>query len=104
MPLHNENGPTIEEVPLQGRNQSEQNADSWWWSCGIQAVRALAAVGRPFTIDDVRDLGIPEPDEACRYGSLIAACRRRGLIELAGTALGRNGRPTMVWRGVGDDR
>lgn len=85
-----------------GMRQAAENADSWWWSCGWTAVQALAESGRPFTIEHVRELGVPEPDCPQRYGALIAAAVNSRLIAAAGAVVGSNGKAVRRW--VGETR
>lgn len=89
--------------PLPGRDQAEQNADRWFWSCGTIAVKALAATGRSFSVDDIRRLGVPDPDSHQRWGALLAAGMRTGLIEATGATISATGRPVLTWRGLGGD-
>lgn len=86
----------------------EERADPWWRSGADRAVRHLAATGRDFTADDLRELGVTDlsnpREQAARWGSLLAAAKAEGLI----TEVGRrpsvrpsaNGRKVAVWRGT----
>jgi len=80
------------------------NADEWWRSCAERGVTWWAEAGVPFTVEDVRDLGVPEPDHCARWGALFAAFRARGIIECIGyrtsTRPSRHGGILRVWRGV----
>ena len=49
----------------------------------------LAEGGDVFTVDNLRELGVPDPDKPQRWGALIAVMQRRGIIEFAGLHLHR---------------
>jgi hypothetical protein len=90
---------------LAGRGQAEHNADDWWLSTAMQAVRAMAATGREFQAFDLAEIyGTPEPDHANRWGALLTRAAREGVIVSVGAAPSR--RPstarslTRTWRGA----
>jgi len=83
-----------------GVDQATANRDSWWWSCASAAVETLARTGRPFTVEMLGELGVPQPDAPCRPGALISAAYRSGVIEPAGAVIGHDGRPRRAWVGV----
>lgn len=73
----------------------------------IQAQRALyrlAYRGHPFTVDDIRRAGVPEPDIQQRWGSIFAVARNLGFLEPAGFTEhytpGGAAMPLRVWRGA----
>lgn len=66
----------------------------------MSGVEYLADTGRRFTADHLRDLGVADPDLGQRWGALFAAAARANVIEMAGTCIGRRGRPVRVWIGV----
>lgn len=82
------------------------NADGWWLDCSGRGVTWWAQAGVPFTAEDVRDLGVPEPDHCARWGALFAAFRARGLITCIGyrtsTRPSRHGGILRVWVGTPD--
>lgn len=82
------------------------NADGWWLDCSGRGVTWWAQAGVPFTVEDVRDLGVPEPDHCARWGALFAAFRARGLITCIGyrtsTRPSRHGGILRVWVGTPD--
>lgn len=89
---------------LAGARQAQENTDDWWRSTAMSAVRTLAETGHPFTADDIRDLGVPEPDHANRWGGLLLAASREGLIRCVGaqrsTRGARRASLTRVWQGA----
>ena len=58
-----------------------ERADGWWRSTADRAVATLARTRRPFTVDDVRDLGVEEPDHPNRWGGLGSPPHERGRRE-----------------------
>jgi hypothetical protein len=87
-----------------GAEVADENADDWWRSSALQAVETLARSGVEFTADDVRDMGVTEPDHPNRWGGVFLAASRGGLIEPVGarrsTRGPRNASLVRVWRGV----
>lgn len=79
-------------------------ADEPWRDCAERAARHLAVTGSDFTADSLTDLGVPDPDHSCRWGSLFAALKREGVITPVGyapsTRESRNGGVCRVWRGT----
>lgn len=76
------------------------NSPAWWWSPAMAAVEYLADTGHRFTADHLRDLGVMDPDLDQRWGAPFATAARANVIEMAGTCIGRRGRPIRVWIGV----
>ena len=80
------------------------NTDDWWLSCAEQALAVLVRTRREFSTDDLRDLGVPDPDVPNRWGSFVAAAKSRGDIIPCGVAIsrskGRNSGYLRVWRGI----
>jgi len=90
---------------LAGRDHAERNADEWWISTAMQAVRAMATTGREFqAFDLVQTYGVAEPDHPNRWGALFTRAAREGVIVSVGAAPSR--RPTAcksltrTWRGA----
>lgn len=86
-----------------------ERSDPWWRTSADRAVEALAASGVPFSIDDVRDLGVTEPDHPNRWGGLFGAHSKRGRIERTGRTVRsrhpeRNGSRVPEWHGVPRER
>lgn len=82
-----------------------ERTDSWWRDGADRAVTALAETRRPFTVDDLRDLGVPEPDHANRWGGLFGAHSKRGAIRRTGRTVPsrhspRNGSRVPEWIGA----
>lgn len=91
---------SLRRQPGVGARRAANNASAWWLSPAMSAVEYLAETGHRFTADHLRDLGVMEPDLAQRWGALFSAAARANVIELAGTCIGRTGRPVRVWVGV----
>lgn len=98
---------SVAQLPFDysGRDQADRNADDWWRSEAMAAIKALAKTGRTFeAFDLVEDLGLAEPDHPCRWGGLFGAAARAGLIVSVGAKPSR--RPTAAghlcrtWRGA----
>jgi hypothetical protein len=80
------------------------HADEPWLDCATRGARELARRGQDFTADDLTELGVPDPDNPSRWGSLFSALKREGLITTVGYRASakpsRNGGVTRVWRGT----
>lgn len=74
-------------------------ADNWWKEIVDDAIAYLAATGTPFTADDVRDLGIPDPHAPQAWGARFMAATRAGLIVRVGDASSR--RPSVHAHRIG---
>ena len=78
-------------------------AEASWTARATEAIRALAATGKPFTAEDVRRL-VGKPDRANWVGPTLAAAHQRGEIRQLGSATAarrpRKGSSTYVWIGV----
>lgn len=76
-----------------------------WSERAAEAIRALAATGKPFTAEDVRRL-VGKPDRANSVGPALAAAHQRGEIRQLGSATAsrrpRKGSSTFVWVGERD--
>ena len=88
-----------------GRDKAEVNADLWWWSTAMAGITTLAATGQEFEAFDIADrLGVPEPDHCNRWGALLSAAAKAGMIVAVGAKPSR--RPTAAghlcrtWRGA----
>ena len=95
------------EYPPKGLERAIANSDSWWNSCALMAIGWLADCGRTFDAYELTELGVPDPDDPCRWGSVFRIAHQAGAIEMVGYAPSR--RPTAagsiarVWRGVVHD-
>ncbi len=77
---------------------ANSNAEPDWRSCADTAIGHLAAIGRPFSADDVAAL-IPAPDHPCRWGARFHAAVRAGTVVPVGYTLsGRQSRRRGVQR------
>lgn len=80
------------------------NADDFWRSVAMRALRWLAQLDPPFDAWSLVELGVPEPDDPHRWGGLFRHAVGLGLIECVGYAPSR--RPSSpsgivrLWRGV----
>lgn len=94
----------VPEGHTDGAQQAIDNADDWWRSTALLAIREMARSGQEFTADDIRELGVTEPDQPNRWGGAFLTIAREGLIEAVGarrsTRGPRNGSLVRVWRGV----
>jgi len=95
-----DSGRETRRPPGDGVRLAAANVSPWWLGPATSAVHTLARTGRPFSTEDLRELGVPEPDKSCRWGALMAACYRAALIESTGAVIGRRGRPVRLWIGV----
>ncbi len=91
-------------IDYSGRDAAEASADRWWWSTAMAGVEALAKSGREFEAFDVAQLGVPDPDSPARWGALMAAAAKAGLIRPVGAKPSRRptvcGSLTRTWRGA----
>ncbi len=85
-------------------SQALDNADWWWRDCADRALTHCCESGREFTADDLRELGVPEPDHPNRWGALFAGAHARGVIEpvrfSTSSRRARHGGTYRVWRGA----
>jgi hypothetical protein len=87
---------TVTEATDISRSRAAERA----WREELDAALAiLAELGDPFGIDDVRELGVPEPRHPQRWGMVISAAARSGVIKLAGLSINSTGRPCRLWVG-----
>jgi len=67
-------------------------------------IRYLASTGQPFTADDLRDMGLAEPDHPNRFGALFNAMAHDEIIRCVGYAkarkVSRKGGRILVWQGA----
>lgn len=97
-------GRVLRDAGTMAVDQRDDNA--WWRSCADQAIDALAASGRPFTADDVRELGVPDPSSPKAWGARFLAAARAGRIVRVGYQPSRrasvHAHPVAVWQGPGE--
>jgi hypothetical protein len=98
-------GQALREI---GVAQANENTDIWWRSCADQAIDTLAATGRPFTADDVRDLGVPDPPSPKAWGARFLSASRQGRIVRVGYTPSRrasvHAHPIALWTGPVEER
>lgn len=88
-----------------GMALAESNAAPEWRERARQTVDALAALGVPFTADDVIEVvGLPDTGSPNAVGALFAGAARRGAIVRAGdaqaTRRARHAGRVTVWVGA----
>lgn len=75
-----------------------------WLDTATGAAVRLAETGHPFTVDHLRDAGVPEPDRPQRWGSLMAGLSQSRIIEFYGLTIHQTKNsgpaPIRIWRGV----
>ncbi len=70
-----------EDVAPDGVQQAADNADPWWTSVAIRALRWLADSGRPFECYDLTELGVADPAHLNHWGPLFRAAHTAGLSQ-----------------------
>lgn len=87
-----------------GTAQADAAAGDWWKATADQAIDHLAATGRPFTADDVRDLGVPDPSSPKAWGARFLSASKAGRIVRVGYTPSRrasvHAHPVAVWQGA----
>jgi hypothetical protein len=73
--------------------------DPFWKSPADQALTALIDSGRPFTVHQLPDMGVPSPHHSSQWGALIAGAQRAGRIESLGATISC-GRLVRVWQRI----
>ncbi|MGZ4597433.1 MAG: hypothetical protein ACXV3V_10950 [Actinomycetes bacterium] len=109
MTLTSEHGEQLElgeALRDEGCAQVNANTAEAWREQVDAAIRSLAALGRPFTADDVRDLdGINDPPSPNAWGSRFLTAAKRGVIVRVGYLPSRrasvHAHPVAVWQGTG---
>lgn len=88
----------------QGVAQVDANTDPDWKALVDRVIAQLAATGQPFTADDVRAQGVPEPAQPQAWGSRFLAAARAGHIRRIGYQPSRrasvHAHPIAVWQGA----
>jgi hypothetical protein len=67
-----------------------------WSAAAPQAIQQLAASGKPFTSDNVRDVA-GDPPEPRLMGAVLSGARSKRIAQPVAAVLGRNGRPLRLW-------
>lgn len=84
----------------------ERGAPAGWLHLAGEAIREVAATGRPFTTDTIWDR-VGKPPEPRAMGAAIRAAMKAGLIEATGgyeqsSRPEAHARPVKVWRGTAE--
>jgi hypothetical protein len=82
------NQPTLFDPP-----NTSAHCDDWWMAGCLEAIRTLAATGRPFQAYDLLALGLAEPERSSWWGCAFKRAKAEGVIRRAGYAPSR--RPTV---------
>tara|TARA_S200002703_G_scaffold158798_1_gene170155 strand:+ start:10222 stop:10536 length:315 start_codon:yes stop_codon:yes gene_type:complete len=97
-----------QKLQAEGQEQVMDNQAAEWRADVAKVIGSLAASGREFTNDDVRELanltGVGQPTHPNAWGASISAARKRNEIELVGyrtsTQTSRHAGVNRVWRGA----
>lgn len=93
-----------EQLKEQGIAVANANAKQDWVRAADQAIDQLAATGQPFTADDVRALGIPDPESPKAWGARFNTAARTGRIRRVGYVPSRrpsvHAHPIAQWVGA----
>lgn len=78
-------------------------AGDWWLSTFLAAVREMASRDQVFQAWDlVEQLGLPEPDDPCRWGQAMRLAHKRRIVMPVGAEPSRRptvaGSLTRTWR------
>lgn len=88
-----------------GAALADEASGEWWRSTADRAIAAMAALGRPFTADNlVEHTGLPEAASPRAMGARFLTAARHGVIEPVGYTTSRRPSARMavvrVWQGV----
>jgi hypothetical protein len=88
-----------------GTAAADEHAGDFWRVTCDQAIRHLAAIpGRRWTVEDLRNLGVPEPVSRNAWGARLNAASRAGVIKKVDYWPSRrpeaHGRVLAVWQGA----
>lgn len=87
-----------------GTTRADLAADQLWKTLADAAINRLAATGEPFTADDVRALGVPDPSSPKAWGARFLTAARQGRIVRVGYVPSRrpsvHAHPIAQWRGA----
>ncbi|WP_296139673.1 hypothetical protein [uncultured Tessaracoccus sp.] len=95
----------LTNTPTPGHDVPEHDdPDTWFLDCAHRAIAQLATAGVTFTTDDLRDMGVPEPDHPSRWGAVMQAAYRAGVIRPVAATRSRrtvrHGGLHRLWEGV----
>lgn len=94
-------GEALKEI---GTTRADLAADKVWKHLADAAIDQLAAAGQPFTADDVRALGVPDPSSPKAWGARMLSAAKGGRIRRIGYTPSRrpsvHAHPVAVWVGT----
>jgi hypothetical protein len=94
-------GEALKEI---GTTTADLHADTIWKQLADAAIDRLAATGKPFTADDIRDLGVPDPSSPKAWGARMLSAAKSGRIRRVGYQPSRrpsvHAHPVAVWVGA----
>lgn len=101
----------IASIPLQApqtpafdTSKVHPHPDAEFEHSALRAIAQLARYGTQFTTDDVRAMGVPEPNSPSRWGVVMQAAHRAGTIRPVAATNSRrpvrHGGLQRVWEGV----
>lgn len=94
-------GEALKEI---GTTRADLAADKVWKQLADAAIDRLATAGEPFTADDVRELGVPDPSSPKAWGARFLSAAKQGRIIRVGYVPSRrpsvHAHPIAQWRGA----
>ena len=94
---------TGRHLKAAGISLADTAAAQEWRDAADKAIADLARRGQPFTADDVRDLGVPDPRSPKAWGGRFLAAAANGIIVRVGYTPSRrasvHAHPIALWRG-----
>lgn len=94
-------GEALKEI---GTTRADLAADKVWKQLADAAIDRLAQAGEPFTADDVRALGVPDPSSPKAWGPRFLSAARSGRITRVGYVPSKrpsvHAHPIAQWRGA----
>jgi hypothetical protein len=88
----------------RGVAQVDANTDAGWKALVDHIITELARTRAPFTADDVRDRGVPDPPTPQAWGARFLAASKAGQIRRIGYQPSRrasvHAHPVAVWEGA----
>ena len=88
----------------QGTRRADEAADAIWKQLADAAIDRLAKAGEPFTADDVRELGVPDPTSPKAWGARFLSAAKSGRIVRVGYVPSRrpsvHAHPIAQWKGA----
>lgn len=81
----------------EGMARANDALDAWTRGCWQTAIGYWASTGWPFTADEVRELGVPDPQNPNAVGAQFMAAARAGLIRPVGFVQSRRPSRHAAW-------